>query len=224
MLNKLRKRIKYKFQCIKLKKRNILLDENIVFRKTLFEGRNTIGKNSDIEKSFIGLGTYIGANSRLCGVKIGRFCSIGMRVSAIIGDHPVDYVSTHPFAYSNLKRKIGFDYQNIVLREAIKPLESGYVIEIGNDVWIGDGVQILNGIKIGDGAVIGAGAVVTKNVEPYSILVGNPARILRKRFSEEDIEILLKFKWWNKDLKWIEANVEYFSDIKIFVEKIDEKR
>lgn len=76
-------------------------------------------------------------------------------------------------------------------------------------------------ITIGDGAVIGAGAVVTKNIEPYTINVGVPAKSIKKRFSEEDIEVLLKFKWWDKELDWIKNNSEYFLSLEKFKELIN---
>lgn len=101
----------------------------------------------------------------------------------------------------------------------IKNKWGGYSLIIGNDVWIGEGVRILSGIEIGDGAIIGTGALVTKNVEPYSIVGGVPAKEIKKRFSNEEIEFLKEFRWWNKDLKWLEENVELFSDIKKFMEK-----
>lgn len=96
----------------------------------------------------------------------------------------------------------------------------GYTILIGNDVWIGSNVSILGGIEIGNGAVIGAGAVVTKNVEPYSVVAGVPAKELRKRFTEKEILFLESFKWWNKDIKWLEENVVLFSDIKLFIKNL----
>ena len=223
-LNSIRKKIKYQFQVNQLKKREIILQDNIKIKKAIFEGKNTIGKDCDIEKAYIGLGSYIGNDSRLSNCKIGRFCSIGMRVNAIIGEHPIEYVSTHPFTYSRAKKNIGFAYNNIVEKESIKTIDGIYVIEIGNDAWIGDGVQILNGVKIGDGAVIAAGALVTKDVEPYTIIGGVPGKILKKRFSDENIKDLLEFKWWNKDISWIEKNAYYFHDIKKFMEIIENER
>jgi tetrahydrodipicolinate N-succinyltransferase len=82
---------------------------------------------------------------------------------------------------------------------------------IGNDVWIGANAVILDKVKIGDGAVIAAGAIVSKDVKPYTIVGGIPAKPIKKRFSEEEIEKLLEFKWWEKDIRWIRENYELFS-------------
>ena len=89
-------------------------------------------------------------------------------------------------------------------------------IEIGNDVWIGDSAIIMDGVKIGDGSIIAAGAVVTKDVPPYAIVGGVPAKIIRYRFDEDDINFLLELSWWEKDKKWIKENAEKFSDIRNF--------
>ncbi len=97
--------------------------------------------------------------------------------------------------------------------EDLKCDAKGYSITIGNDVWIGSGAYIKSGIVIGDGAVIGAGAVVTKDVEPYAIVGGIPAGVIRYRFSREQIECLLKSRWWENDLNWFQKNAEYFTDI-----------
>ena len=97
--------------------------------------------------------------------------------------------------------------------------EEGFSVTIGNDVWIGQGVSIKSGITIGDGAVIGAGAVVTKNVEPYAIVGGVPSRLIRYRFSKEQIEALLEIKWWNRSIEWLEENGRYFIDVDKFIEK-----
>jgi virginiamycin A acetyltransferase len=124
----------------------------------------------------VGFRTYANAGGFLRNVSIGRFCSIGRRVTIGAAKHPTELLSTHP----------------VVIGAGIAP-----ETRIGNDVWIGDNVVIIAGIQVGDGAVIGAGAVVTKDVEPYSIVAGVPAREIRKRFDASIREQLLASKWWD---------------------------
>lgn len=125
---------------------------------------------------------------------IGLFCSIVKNVSIGTGDHPTNFISTSPFFYSRnnpFKTKIiDADYFN-ELREVV----------IGNDVWIGTNAVIKNGIKIGDGAIIGANAIVAKDVNPYSIVVGAPAKELKYRFDNDTITKIRKMEWWNWDIK-----------------------
>ena len=90
-------------------------------------------------------------------------------------------------------------------------------VNIGNDVWIGDNVYILAGVKIGNGAIIAMGAVVTRDVEPYTIVGGVPAKVIRKRFNDEQIKKLEEIKWWNKSTDWILEHIEDFEDIEKFV-------
>ena len=92
-------------------------------------------------------------------------------------------------------------------------------INIGNDVWIGRGAFILDGVTIGDGAIIGAMAVVAKDVPPYAVAVGNPAEVKHFRFTPEQIEMLLKIKWWNWSDDQIKERIQDFKDIKVFLEK-----
>lgn len=95
----------------------------------------------------------------------------------------------------------------------------GFCVEIGNDVWIGNNVIILSGIKIGDGAVVGAGSIVTKDVAPYMVVGGNPARIIKERFDKEVIDNLLAIQWWNWPLEKIAECKEEFSDLSLFLKK-----
>jgi acetyltransferase-like isoleucine patch superfamily enzyme len=136
-------------------------------------------------------------------LKIGKFCSIAGDVRIHLGgNHRTDLVTTYPF------RAFPDDWpQAKYLRPTdVDAISKGDVI-IGNDVWIGSGATILSGVKIGDGAVIAAEAVVTSDVEPYSIVAGNPAKFIKKRFDEETISRLLKIKWWDWPVEKIRNNV-----------------
>lgn len=96
-------------------------------------------------------------------------------------------------------------------------------IQIGNDVWIGSNALIKSDVTIGDGAVVAAGAVVTENVEPYVIVGGVPAKLIRYRFTTEQIEALLRIKWWDRDDSWFQENRKYFTDVAGFIEKFDDE-
>jgi len=178
-----------------------------------------VGKNSEVTASTIGRSTYVANNSSIRSAKIGRFCAIGDNVRICLGNHPTEkIVSIHPCFYSSygqatppyLNRQIFEEHKHI-------DLEQQYVVEIGNDVWIASNVIILDGITIGDGAVIGVGAVVTRDVEPYSIVMGSPARHVRYRFNKTQREFLLKYRWWEKPDGWFYDNAEYFSNIENFI-------
>lgn len=151
---------------------------------------------------------------------IGRFCSINGSAK-ICKNHSLDCISTHPFLdhpnhmswedYIECKTVIqkygthfdNHEYENSLIRDN-KP------VTIGNDVWIGANVIILPGVNIGDGAVLAAGAVVTKDVAPYAIVGGVPAKIIKYRFKEQDIDLLEKIQWWNWKEEEIEKNIELF--------------
>lgn len=140
---------------------------------------------------------------------IGKFCSIAVGVKLFLGlNHRTDWISTYPF---------GGRYKGIFKYNGPRGyLQSKGDVNIGNDVYIGIDSRIMSGVKIGDGAVIGAHTVVAKDVPPYSIVVGNPGRVVKKRFNEEDISFLLKLKWWDLPIDEINAIIPYLtsSDIK----------
>lgn len=144
-------------------------------------------------------------------LKIGKFCSISTNVKIFLGgEHNTNWISTFPFnkIFSQAKDIPGH------------PKSKGNVY-IGNDVWIGEGVTILSGITIGDGAIIGARSVVTKNVQPYAIVAGNPAKFIRLRFSESEAVELLRIQWWNWPINKItdELNLIMSSNIDEFIKK-----
>lgn len=134
-------------------------------------------------------------------LSIGKFCSISSDVTIFLGgNHRYDWNTTYPF--NAFKEEFPF-------AKEIKghPSTNGDVT-IGNDVWIGQGVTIMSGITIGNGAILATNSVVTKAVGPYEIWGGNPCKLIRKRFDDEKIESLEKIKWWEKDLSFIEKNIE----------------
>lgn len=139
-------------------------------------------------------------------IEVGRFCSIAEQVTILGGgEHNSDWITTYPL-------RMAFN-----LPEANKdghPKTKGPT-RIGNDVWIGFRSIILSGVTVGDGSVIGAGSVVTKDIKPYSVVCGNPAKLIRFRFSEDEIRKLLKIKWWNWPTKMIQQNVDILCSNKI---------
>lgn len=196
------------------------------YKSNILGGKNMIDKGSIVKQCDIGSFTYISNDCGLLMAKIGKFCSIGPRVNIGFSTHPTkDWVSTHPAFYINLESVLGYNiFSNTNPRfEIYKEAVPGYLANIGNDVWIGADSKIMDGVTIGDGAVIAAGSVVTKDVPPYSIVGGVPAKIIKYRFSNEEIEYLLNLKWWDKPFSWIKDHSNKFNNLKELKDSIYEE-
>ena len=151
----------------------------------------------------VGRGTYgtpeiVGAFSEQ--LTIGSFVSIASGVKIILVNHDSKAVSTYPFRNVDWVKK---EFRSIQYPD-VHASSKGPVV-IGNDVWLGNSVVILPGVSIGDGAVIGAQAVVSKNVPPYAVAVGNPAKVVKYRFNQHQIESLMKIRWWDWDDDFLRA-------------------
>ena len=186
----------------------------------VFEGYNKVEHHSYFSGE-MGTGSYIGEYSSIVG-KVGRYCSIGGHVNVLSLTHPVrKFVSSSPCFYS-MRGQVGLSYTSRQKFDEQKFLSgTKYPVIIGNDVYIGFGALIIAPVIIADGAVVAAGSVVTKNVAPYTIVAGNPAKEIGKRFSDEEIEQLLGIEWWNKDRKWIQERADKFDDIQSFISCVE---
>ena len=185
---------------------------------SFFEGQNAINNNSAFS-GYMGWGSYMGCNSSIHG-KVGRYCSIAGNVRTVLGAHPTsEFVSTHPMFFSMIRQNGKTYVTEQKFKEAkYADEEKKYCIEIGNDVWIGESAAIMSGVTVGDGAIIAAGAVVTKDVPPYSIVGGVPAKIIRYRFDQNQIDALLKIKWWDWPQEKIERLADTFDNAESFIE------
>lgn len=169
-----------------------------------FDEHVALQRNAMVYSTDIGRYSYTGKNFTSWYSKIGAFCSISWNVSIGGANHDYNRVTTHSFLYS---KDYGFFDD-----------EPGYdrftdECVIGNDVWIAANACICRGVTVGDGAVIAAGAVVTHDVEPYTIVAGIPAKPIKKRFSDEIIQLLLESKWWKLPSNVIKENFKLFNSV-----------
>lgn len=141
---------------------------------------------------------------------IGSFTSIAPNVTIASFNHPLDFISTHPFFYLANRGFIKED------RLDIMKTKNNRNIEIGNDVWIGASVTILPGVKIGNGAVIGAGALVNRDIPDYAVVVGVPVKVIRYRFLKDEIEMINKSQWWNWSDEKIIEKIDLFTNNEMF--------
>lgn len=163
-----------------------------------------IFRSSHIYNSSINEYSYVGVGSEVIYAEVGKFCSIGNNSICGMGIHTLNKLSTSPL-FTESNNAVGYKWVNS--DKSVYPYKK---LRIGNDVWIGERVLIMGGLTIGDGAVIGAGAIVTKDVPPYAIVAGVPARIIRFRFCDEIIEKLLSLQWWNLDEDLLKNKIAVF--------------
>lgn len=190
-------------------------------------------RSSDIERTIkvvngVKVGKYTYGHEKICRKEwvesIGSFCSIS-NATIISPNHPLEYISAHPFLYFSedklfgVERVPGLLNKDIVKNANHKLYEDNGKIVIKNDVWIGNKANILSGVTINNGAIIGTGAVVTKDVPSYAVVGGVPARILKYRFNKEHIRRLNEIKWWDWSDEKIIESAEYFYDPQMFIDK-----
>lgn len=203
------------------------MDFNLYFAKLVSKLQRPAMRNCQIDKTSrvyekselqnvrIGKYSYIGKSSIVSDTEIGNFCSIAGYSQIGGGIHPIDMVSCSP-CFVEGKSAAGTNFANIKFKNSKR-------VYIGNDVWIGAGCYIKGGIHIGDGAVIGAHSVVTHDVEPYAIVAGVPAKLIKKRFCEETIEELIQLKWWNWEEDKLTKYSQYFESPEILIKKLEEE-
>lgn len=170
-------------------------DKSLSFEELIELGKipNFHGNNK-VRNISIGKHSYVSFNSIVYHTEIGNYCSIGPNVVIGYGDHPINIISTSPHIYLN-DRIFNSEEINGFLDPHFKK------VKIENDVWIGANVFIKNGVRIGNGAIIGAGSVVLKDVKDYEIVGGIPSKLIRKRFNDSIVSLLLEIKWWELDFE-----------------------
>ncbi len=226
MLDELYRRINFFLKRGRLKRKNnciIHKKANVDLRNCIFEGDNYVDEHVLMRNCNIGKRSYVSAGSRLYQTRIGRYTCVAPNVSIVNGRHPTkEYVSVSPVFYST-SNSIGVSFCDSNRFEEIRYTDkvNNTLVDIGNDVWICDGVRILDGVTIADGTIVAAGAVVVRDTEPYSIVGGVPARLIRYRFDEEQIQKLMKIKWWDQSDEWIERNAEFYDNVDVFLKNIE---
>lgn len=182
-----------------------------------FEGMNAIGEHSSFYGT-MGRGSYIGASCHLDAV-IGRYTSIGHRASQIIVTHPYKspFVTTSPMFFSTKKQNgYSFAKSQMINEYMFFDKERQIAVKIGNDCWIGYDVCFIGGVQIGDGAVVLSRAYVTKDVPPYAIVGGIPAKVIGYRYDEDTIKLLQEVQWWNQDVEWMKVHSDLLCDMEAF--------
>lgn len=175
----------------------------------MLDGFNVLFQDVVLVNSTLGDHTYVQKGSTICNAKIGKFCSIAANVTIGPGIHKIDAVSTHPAFYLKDTPLL----KVFVKDDLFIPFK---LTTVGHDVWIGVNAVLIDGVTIGTGAIIASGAVVTKDVPPYAIFGGIPAKLIRYRFSEQIRSKLLESEWWDWPDSVLEKEFSSFVDVKEF--------
>lgn len=184
-------------------RRDWFCGENVSLNNVELNHKCNLAYGADLSNSNVGKFTSIGRRTTIRNVLIGNFCSVSYNVSIGATSHPIDRISGSAAFYQS-------KYGLVDITEKVKNQKT----IIGHSVWIGCNAVIMEGVKVGNGAVVGAGAIVTKDVKPYEIVVGIPAKHLRYRFDKEIIDNIEKSKWWEKE------DMFYRNNDKLFKSKI----
>lgn len=188
-------------------------------RQCVFEGMNRVGAKTSFYGT-MGLGSYVGSHCKI-SADIGRFSSIGNSISQIVESHPYKepFVTTSPMFYSQ-KKQTGHTFAKKQMVEEYNFYDTNRKIafRIGNDCWVGNNVCFIGGVQVGDGAVVLSRAIVTKDVPPFAIVGGIPAKIIGYRYDEKTIKFLQEIKWWEQDLEWLKNHAELLCDMEAFKE------
>jgi acetyltransferase-like isoleucine patch superfamily enzyme len=175
---------------------NVTIRDDCRIFESHLEGNNVIYDRCQLAKVSVGAYSYLAIDASVNNLKIGKFCSVGPSLKCGYGLHPTNYVSTSPVFFST-RKQCGTTFSDSDL------FTEEQSTTVGHDVWVGANVYLRDGINVGHGAVLAAGAVVTKDVPPYVIAGGVPAKIIRPRFDENVIAELLNIEWWH----WSEADL-----------------
>lgn len=186
---------------------------NVVVYDSHFGRYTEIGANSGVVETTFDDYSYTAGDNQIIYAEVGKFSNIASHVRINPGNHPMERVTLHHMTYRRALYGFGEDDQ------AFFDWRRSHKCVIGHDTWLGHGVIVMPGVSVGTGAVVGSGAVVTKDIPPYMIAVGVPAKVMRPRFPEPIIEALLRIAWWDWDHATLGARLAEMNDVQAFVEK-----
>lgn len=188
------------------------ISANVEVDKTAYIYRGVKAKNA-----VIGAHSYIAANTDIENAEIGKFCSVADHCRIGMSGHSLQYISTSPI-FTQTRNAL---QERWIEEDIFEHKSEKERVVLGHDVWVGSHVLINGGVHVGNGACIAAGAVVVKDVPPYAIVGGVPAKIIRYRFPKEVIEKLEKIQWWNLPIDVLKQNIHLFQKENISIEELD---